>query len=139
MAVTKRQLEQKAFEINYLRQQAQQIEGQMQLVQRALIDIDATKAALAVTGQLKDGTMIPMGSGVFAKAKAENTEKVLIDVGARVLLEKTPQEASAILDGRKTALEKNMGELATTFERVAGQINQLSVQAEKMAQQVQDQ
>lgn len=139
MAVTQRQLEQKAFEINYIRNQAQQIENQLQLVQKVLMDIEATKASLAVTDQLHTGTMLPLGSGVFAKAKTENTGTVLIDVGARVLIEKKPEDAISILDERKVALEKNMGELTAALERAAGQINQLTVQAEKMAQQAQGQ
>lgn len=139
MAVTQRQLEQKAFEINYMRNQAQQIESQMQLVQKVLIDIEATKASLGAADQLKNGTMLPMGSGVFAKAKVENAGLVLIDVGARVLVEKTPADAVRILDERKAALEKNMGELNAAFERAVNQIDQLSAQAEKMAQQAQGQ
>ncbi|MBI2445255.1 prefoldin subunit alpha [Candidatus Micrarchaeota archaeon] len=132
-----RQLEQKSFEINYMRNQAQQLENQMQLVQKVLADIENTRQSLAVTDQLQTGTMLPLGSGVFAKAKAENTGVVLLDVGASVLVEKKPEETAKILEQRKAALEKNMAELSAAFERVANQINQLTAQAEKMARQVQ--
>lgn len=134
-SMTERQLQQKAFEVSYYRNQAQELQGQVQILQQLLQEIANTQKSLAATAAMEDGTLVPMGAGVYAKAKAEKTGTVLIDVGSRVLLEKKPDDASKILDTRKAMVEQNLADLMAAFEKAATRAEQLAAQAEKMAQQ----
>lgn len=132
-----RQLEQKSFEISYFRNQASELQTQIQLLQKVVEEIDAAKKSLDATDQLTQGTLVPLGAGMFAKAKTEKTGTVLINIGANVLAEKKPQDAAAILDARKATAVENLSKLTATFERLLERITQLTAEAEKMAQHAQ--
>ncbi len=123
------------MEINYFRNQAQELQGQIQLLQKVLEDLDSAKKSLTVTDALNHGTLLPLGAGVFAKAKTDKTGTVLFDVGARVLVEKKPDEAIVILDTRKAMIEKNLVEVNAAFDRILERVAQLTAQAEHMANQ----
>ncbi len=134
-----RQLEQKSFEINYFRNQAQELQNQLQIIQKVLQDLESTQKSLAVTDELTRGTLLPLGAGVYVKAKAEKSDTVLVDVGARVLVEKKPQDALVIIAARKTTAEENLRELSGAFENVLQRIDTLTAQAEAMARNAQGQ
>ncbi|GEM_PF-2104903 len=134
-----RQLEQKSFEINYFKNQASEMQNQLQILQKVIQDLDATQQSLTVTDELTRGTLLPLGAGVYAKAKTEKTGTVLIDVGGRVLVEKKPDEATLIIQERKATAEKNLREIGGAFESVLQRIDQLTMQAEQMARQAENQ
>lgn len=90
--------------------QVANIQNQLKTYEVALVELITTKEALeSLEKQKKDETsLLPFGSGVFVDGILKKQNKILIDVGAGVLLEKTVLEALDILKKREGNLRKNM-------------------------------
>lgn len=136
-APTQRQMEQKAFEVNYYRNQVEELQGQVQLLQKVLEDIENTKKSLGKMDSLKEGALLPMGAGVYTKAKSDTAGTVLIDIGSRVIVERKPTEALEILEFRKSMVLKNLADITALFEKTLMRYEKLTAEAQQMAQDTQ--
>ncbi|HEV8290009.1 MAG TPA: prefoldin subunit alpha [Candidatus Norongarragalinales archaeon] len=97
-----------AFELQYLEAQAQDMQKQLQQVRLRLAENQAAIRGLENLAPNQD-TLFPLGSGVMLKANTGKMDKVLVDVGAGVAVEKPIPQALEVLRERHAALE-NMGQ-----------------------------
>jgi prefoldin alpha subunit len=67
--------------------------------------------------------LVPIGGSSYVKAKLANPDKVVVGLGAGVSVEKTLQEAKAIVKERLGELEKTMVSAQQQFAQVADRIN----------------
>ncbi len=64
--------------------------------------------------------LLPIGGGTFVFAKSADNTKVLVSIGADIVIEKTVEDATKIIDGRIQELQENLSKL----NDVANQIQQ---------------
>lgn len=128
------ELQRKADQINVLRSQAVELQQKMQLMQQALGELSGAKDALDGYGDIRKSSLMPLGAGVFAKAKLDSTDKVLVDVGGRVLVEQSLDDAKMTLDKRRAAIKKTAEEINANYAAVIGQLESVSREAEKIIQ-----
>lgn len=119
-----------AYEIEYYRQQGEGIQQRLNQVQTLFIEGEACRKALESLNS--NETLMPVGSGFFTKIKIVDSQRVLVDVGGRVMVEKTASEAKKILDERQADLQKALDELNNAMEKLAGRMAELDAQALKM-------
>jgi prefoldin alpha subunit len=67
--------------------------------------------------------LVPIGGSSYVKAKLANPDKVVVGLGAGVSVEKTLQEAKAIVKERLDELEKTMVSAQQQFAQVADRLN----------------
>jgi prefoldin alpha subunit len=67
--------------------------------------------------------LVPIGGGAYVKVKLENTNKIIVGMGAGVSIEKTLPEAKTTLKERLDELEKTMNVAQQQFTQVADRIN----------------
>ncbi len=71
--------------------------------------------ALNTVKNLKDAakgeSLFPVGSGVFVRASVRDGAKVLLELGAGVIAEKTPEEAAVVLQQRLDEVAKATGHI----------------------------
>jgi prefoldin alpha subunit len=67
--------------------------------------------------------LVPIGGSSYVKAKLANPDKVVVGMGAGVSVEKTLQEAKAIVKERIDELEKTMVSAQQQFAQVADRLN----------------
>jgi prefoldin alpha subunit len=67
--------------------------------------------------------LVPIGGSSYVKAKLANPDKVVVGLGAGVSVEKTLQEAKAIVNERLDELEKALASAQQQFAQVANRIN----------------
>ncbi|UCG95129.1 MAG: prefoldin subunit alpha [archaeon] len=73
-----------------------------------------------------------LGKDCFIKVGLKDQGKVIVDLGAGVLANKTLKEALGILESRRKELEKNIGELEKRMENVSRQIEKLEPDMQKI-------
>ncbi len=120
-----------SYELQYYQKQAEEIERQLSQLQMLLQENSSTQAALdalLVAGDAE--TISPLGGGVFFKAKILDSKKVLVDVGGRVIVEKTVPDAKAVLEQRRKTTLDTVARLEKNFEEVARKIQSLSQAAQ---------
>ncbi len=135
MASDKNQELQKiAYEINYYRTQAQDVQKQLVTLQAMLEEHSQTISALKSLDAMNSETLFPLGAGTFTKAKVTDTKKVLIEIGARAIVEKPVDDAVKILEEKKTNLEKALKETQATFAQVLARIEELNQTGQAISQ-----
>jgi len=102
------EMRQLLVEIRLLEGSARLLSSRLDIVTGALAETQTAKQTLEGTkGSGKDAQLlIPIGSGSFVKAKLEDTERIIIGVGAGVCLEKTIDESIKDLNLRAGDLDK---------------------------------
>ncbi|MFA6048506.1 MAG: prefoldin subunit alpha [Candidatus Micrarchaeia archaeon] len=116
-----------AYELQYYQSQAQEMEKQLSQVGALLQENEASLAALdAIIASGNAETLSPIGTGVFVKMKISDSKKFLVDIGGRIIAEKTAEEARAVLEARKKNAEGMMQKLEKNFEEIARRMQALS-------------
>jgi prefoldin alpha subunit len=115
--------------------QAQMQEGSRQLeaIEEARAEATDAANALAQLPPKEKLALVPLGSGVYANARFEDPQTVLVDVGGRVIAQKTAEEAKQILAQKSTQLQAASESLKAELNKLAtraGQIQAVLSQAQ---------
>ncbi|HLC37831.1 MAG TPA: prefoldin subunit alpha [Candidatus Norongarragalinales archaeon] len=124
-----REMQKLAMEMNYYRAQAEQIQQQASALRGLVQENRSSKESLEKMSESE--TMFPTGSGVFVKAKP-SSKKVLVEIGAGVIVEKTADEAVKTLDERHEQLLKALDTIQDSLTQLNTRMNALGEQAERM-------
>jgi prefoldin alpha subunit len=117
-----------ALEAAYLRQQAEELNAQAQQLAQLLAENRAAQAgvdALPAAAASKEQSFAPLGAGVFAKTKPAG-DSVVVEIGARVAREATPEEAKTLLAERAKAIEKALGEAQSALTATLRRMDELN-------------
>ncbi|MFH1056527.1 MAG: prefoldin subunit alpha [Candidatus Micrarchaeota archaeon] len=126
-----RELQKIALELNYYRAQAEELQNQIGTLNALVQENQAAKESLESLEKNSGEALFPIGGGVMVKAKP-SVQKVLVEIGAKVIAEKTVSEAIAILDERKEKLVKTISSVQETLQELGGRMMALQKKAEEM-------
>lgn len=90
------------------------------------------------TAEVGNEMLVPIGSGSFIHAKLASKEKVVLNVGAGVNIEKTPAEAKESLKIRKAEVaegSKKLNEMLGKIDQEMQRIQAIMEQFEESQQQ----
>ncbi len=95
MPENQEELQQKFVLYQLLNQRLEEIKNHLNVVQHKMIELETTNQALADVGEIKKDTevLIPLGSGLYTFGKASSSEKLLVDIGAGVMVKKEVKDA----------------------------------------------
>ena len=117
--------------MRYLEGQAGAVQKQMAALEQSAIEISTAINAIQEISKMKESkdSLIPLGAGAFAECSISKQDKLLIDIGSGVVVEKKTEEALKILESRKEEAVNSM----KTFEGMLISIqNQYADSAQKL-------
>ena len=132
-------------------QEAQQLMNQMQMLENyfanftqrenALINVlkDTASAIDSIKGiseKKESETLVPVGTGIFAKTKISSDDKIVLNVGAGVAIEKDKDSAINFLESRIKEIEVALNETAAQKQEVALKLEQGKAEMNRMAESV---
>ena len=101
-----------------------ELTSRQNLLERALLE---TRAALDAINGLGDNPsseiLTQIGGGAMLRSPPPATDRVMVSVGAGVVIEKPREEAKALLEGRNRDVEKTILSLANQRNEIAERIN----------------
>ena len=120
--------------IEYYKNQLASIENQFSYLQATIMDYSQAKITLEKLKETKKDTeiLIPLGGGTFAFGKANDTSKILTDIGSGIIIQKTPEDAIQTINNRIETLQRNQDSLTTMSQQINQQINEISMKAQKI-------
>ncbi len=96
-------------EIRVLENTYNELSSRQNLLERALLE---NRAALdAIKGLSKKGpgeVLTQIGGGAMLRSPPPKADKVLVSIGASIVIEKTREEALAVLEGRAKEVEQSI-------------------------------
>jgi prefoldin alpha subunit len=120
--------------------QAEAIARQLGLTQLTAEGLDRALRAIEAmeTAEVGNEMLVPIGSGSFIHAKLASKEKVVLNVGAGVNIEKKPSEAKESLKIRKAEVaegSKKLNEMLGKIDQEMQRIQAIMEQFEESQQQ----
>ncbi len=123
----------------YLQEYGQQAEifmQQLQLLENGRMEALAAIESLTDMLTAGDGTvLLQIGGGASVRARVEEPEKVLLAIGADVVVERSNKDAVEFLKERVMEMEASAKKVAETLDRLRAQMNEINKRIESGYQQ----
>jgi prefoldin alpha subunit len=143
MAAATQPMDQREFETlqYYLKEYGQQAEvfaSQLELMENGRMEALAAIEALEALVASDDGTvLLQIGGGASLRAKVLEPDKVLLNIGSDVIVEKPNPDAIGYLKDRITEMEASQKRVAEALDKLKGQMNEISKRLEQGYKQAQ--
>jgi prefoldin alpha subunit len=119
------------FYLNEYGQQAEIFSRQLDMIdQRRIEALAAIESLRSLVNEKEPVVLVPLGGGTTVRARVEDPQKVLVNIGADVILQRTHEEAVTFLQDRITEMEAMEKKVAATIDQLRGQINEIARQLE---------
>ena len=131
-----RELEELQYYLKEYGQQAEIFASQLDLMENGRMEALAAIETLGELAISEDGTvLLQVGGGASLRAKVLEPEKVLLNIGADVIVEKSNKDAIEYLKDRITEMQASQKKVAETLNRLRGQMNEIAKRIEQGYQQ----
>ncbi len=126
----------------YLQEFGQQVEiysQQLQLIDEGRMEAIAAIETLKSVGASaeEEVVLLQLGGGASVRAKIVESQKVLLNIGSDVVVERSNPEAIEYLQDRITEMEASGKKVAETIDRIRTQMNEIARRIEAGYQQAQ--
>jgi prefoldin alpha subunit len=140
--VDPRELQSLQAYLNEYRQQAELFSQQLSMLEEGRMEaLAATEALSAILSAGDNNTvLLQIGGGVSVRARVEEPDKILVNIGADVIVERSNSDAVEYLKDRITEMEASGKKVAETLDRIRTQMNEIARRLEtgyRQAQQAQ--
>ena len=119
-------------EYEYLRNQAEALQKNLEMINASLTELGAVLEALdEIKGQgKKNEILVPIGADSFVSARIIDTKKVIIGLGADVAVKKPIPGARKDLETRLKELEGVRGEISEKLGMLLDRVEELTPQVQ---------
>lgn len=117
-------------------QQAEVFSQQLRILEEGRIEALAAIESLNEVRTGDDLVLIQVGGGTSIRARLVEPEKVLVNIGSDVIVEKSGEEAIEFLKDRVTEMEASGKKVVETIDRIRTQMNEITKRIEQAYQQV---
>ena len=106
----------------------QQLQAEAEVIQRKIVELEIIDSQLEKTIESLeffnslDGSveaLMNLGGGVFAYVDVKNAKKMLVDVGAGIVVEKEVSEAIEFLKKKREIIQQNVSNLEQLLQQIA--------------------
>lgn len=111
-------------EIRILESTYNELSGRQNLLERVLIETRSSIDTLTGLSTTKtEEVLLPVGGGILLRASPPNTDKVLLNIGANVMVEKDRDYAKKFMEERAKELEESVIALASQRGQIAQRLD----------------
>jgi len=123
--------------IEYYKEQLNQLDMQIQYLQAAMLEYHKAKMTveqLHNKEQTKD-ILIPIGGGTYLNGSVTNSSKVLVNIGAGIVTEKTIDDAINKIDTHIKQVQENQDKILQMAQEIQTEIAQLSEKTQTLMEE----
>jgi prefoldin alpha subunit len=114
------------------------IRQQIQQMQRNILEISSAVDALNNLKKAKSDTLVPIGAGVLISCPKPTSDRVIIEIGANIMVEKKPEEAVKMLQERQKKImeaveesQKGLNDVVRAIERLTERASLIAAEGER--------
>jgi prefoldin alpha subunit len=125
------------MEYQMLEQGMRQLQKQLEMVTQQMMEVSSTRSSLDDFKNSKEGSeiLVPINSGIFAKASLKSNSELLVNVGAGVVVTKDVESAKKLLEGQVEEMKKVQKKMVDELERLASKAENLEKELQKLMPQ----
>jgi len=133
-----RELQSLQIYLNEYRQQAEIFSQQLALLEEGRMEaLAAIDAIMGIKESSGDTALLQIGGGVSVRVRIVEPERVLLNIGAEVVVERSSEEAVEYLKDRLTEMEASIKKVVETLDQLKYQMNEIARRLETGYQQYQ--
>ena len=123
-----------AMNIQFLQEQAKILASNVEMLTMYRQELATSKVTLEGLKNLKkeDEILVPIGASSFIRARIDDTETVIVGIGANVSVDRSTDDAVENLGERIALTETKIKENQDNYMRVAEKLEELNFQARKL-------
>jgi len=111
-------------EIRVLEGGLEELSARQSFVERVLLDTNRSIETIkGISSSSSEEVLVPVGAGVLLRSVPPKVDKVLVNVGANVVVEKSKDEAMTFMEGRAKELEESLATLISQRNQVAQRLD----------------
>jgi len=120
--------------IEQYKEQINSVEMQSSYLQAIINEYNKVKITLEQIIKINKGSevLLPLGGSTFIEANITNPSKVLFDIGAGIVTEKTSSNAINKIDERIEDLQKTQEKLMVIMQNLQNEATEVSTKAQKL-------
>ncbi len=114
-------------ELKQLDEEIKSLNAHLETVDEQITDLNSSKAIVNKFRELKKGDelRVPLASGIYIKSRLDDTEKLMVNVGAGVTVEKKPEDVISILDRQAAELSSYREKLVAQMKKIIARIEEI--------------
>lgn len=118
--------DQRIMEVRFLEEQINQLEQQIAIVDKQIIETQIIQASLDDIKKIKkNDVFVPIGRDIFVESNIESAEMVLVNVGAGVFIKKEIEGAKKTIDNQNQKLFDLRKEVINEINKVFMRITEI--------------
>jgi prefoldin alpha subunit len=127
-------------ELRFYEQTAEALQSRLNMVSAVITDLTYAGLTLNALENEKEGSelLVPVGGNSYVKVKLENTDKLIVGMGAGVSVEKTLPESREIIRKRQEDLEKTRLSMQQQFVQVVDKAKELRDKIESLVEKMRE-
>ena len=108
---------------------------QRELIVNKIVEINSTLESINEI-EKSDEALFSIGSEAYAKGRITDKERIIIEIGANIALEKNMKEAKETLEKRKEELEKSLAQIEEEAIKISSGLNSLAEEIRELSKKV---
>ena len=135
--------EEQTQQLLYQMQMLENLFGELTQKESSIINIireanSAIHSIKGITTQPESDSLVPLGLGVFMKSKVNSNEKIIVNVGSGVAIEKNHTDAINYLESRLKELEIALQDTNQQRQQIAANLEHGKQQMQSLMQKSQN-
>jgi prefoldin alpha subunit len=115
------------YYLNEYGQQAEIFSRQLEMIEQKRIEsLAAIESMKALTADRDSPALLPLGGGTMVRVKVSDPEKVLVNIGSDVVVQRTNGEAITFLQEKITEMEAMEKKVAQTIGELRAQMGEIA-------------
>jgi prefoldin alpha subunit len=129
---TEREFQEKIATYRLLESRVDALARQQDAFVSKVAEINSTLAGIDEAVKSPADAMVPLGTAVYARGSVDGKAKLLVEVGAGVAVERTADEAKAILETRRKDLEQAIETLQKDMQTIVAMLQRIESETQAM-------
>ncbi len=131
--LSEEEIKQKIMMFQLLHKQIEQISEHLETLGQRTQELEISKRALATIGKTEKNTEIlaPVANGIFLKASLLDNEKLVVNVGSDVTVEKSIEQVIGLLEEQEQKITEKVAQANELLEQMQVQAMKLYKEVEK--------
>ena len=127
-----KKLQEKMLAYRMLESRLGNIARQRDMIVSKMMEIQSTLMTIEEIEKGSEDVLFPVGSAAYIRGKPADKEKIIVEIGAGVVVEKTPAETKKLLEERKKELELAADSLGKEMQNIASSMQKIEADAQEM-------
>ena len=122
------------MEFQMIEQHIKQLQGQLEVITNQLIELNTTRNSLEEFNKINidKGVFVPLSSGIFAKAKINDTSELIVNVGANVVVKKDIDSTKKLIQNQIKEIKKIQKQMIDNLEKMTNHAAQLEMRLQSL-------